>query len=121
MKTKIIFATIIALGIGSAFGQTRTLGLFINDTVNAFKGYTLFAPKHNTMTYLIDNEGRKCHEWSASTYNPGQSVYLLENGDLLRTCQVMGSLGSGGGEGGRIEEYDWEDNLVWQFDFSTDN
>ena len=103
----------------SNFGQNRTMGLFINDTVNAFKGYTLFAPKHNTMTYLINNEGRKCHEWTASTYAPGQSVYLLENGDLLRTCMVQGGLGSGGGEGGRIEEYNWEGSLVWQFDYST--
>lgn len=105
----------------SGFSQTRTMGLFINDTVNAFKGYTVFAPKHNTMTYIINNEGRKCHEWNASTYAPGQSVYLLENGNLLRTCMVQGGLGSGGGEGGRIEEYDWDDNLVWSFDYSTDN
>lgn len=105
----------------SNFGQNRTMGLFINDTVNAFKGYTLFAPKHNTMAYLINNEGRKCHEWTASAYSPGQSVYLLENGDLLRTCMVQGGLGSGGGEGGRIEEYDWNGSLVWQFDYSTDN
>ena len=100
-------------------GQTRTMGLFINDTLNAFHGYTLFAPKHNTMTYLINNEGHKCHEWSASTYAPGQSVYLLESGHLLRTCMVQGGLGSGGGEGGRIEEYDWNDNLLWQLDYST--
>ena len=104
MKTKTILAIITALFISSAFSQTRTLGVLLNDTANTFKGYTLFAPKHNTMTYLIDNEGRKCHEWTASTYAPGQSVYLLENGDLLRTCMVQGGLGSGGGEGGSEEQ-----------------
>ena len=102
-------------------GTTNTVGLFLNDTINACAGYTLFAPKHNTMTYLINNEGRKVHQWTASTYNPGQSVYLLENGNLLRTCQVMGQLGSGGGEGGRLEEYNWNDSLVWQFNYSTAN
>jgi formylglycine-generating enzyme required for sulfatase activity len=100
---------------------TNTVGLFINDTTYSFAGYTLFAPKHNTMTYLINNAGKKVHEWTASTYNPGQSVYLLENGDLLRTCQVMGQLGSGGGEGGRIEQYNWNDSLIWQFNYSTAN
>ena len=112
---------VIVITWGSGYGQNRTMGLFVNDTMQAFKGNTLFAPKHNTMTYLINNDGRKIHEWSASTYAPGQSVYLLENGDLLRTCMVQGGLGSGGGEGGRIEEYDWDDNLLWQFDYSTND
>ncbi|MEI7982874.1 MAG: SUMF1/EgtB/PvdO family nonheme iron enzyme, partial [Bacteroidota bacterium] len=50
---------------------------------------------------------------------PGQSVYLLENGHILRTCMTQSQLGTGGGEGGRVEEYDWNDSLVWQLDFST--
>ena len=65
------------------------------------------------MTYLINNEGRIVNQWTASKYPPGQSVYLLENGHLLRACMTKGQLSSGGGEGGRIEEYDWDDNLVW--------
>jgi hypothetical protein len=51
------------------------------------------------MTYLINNEGRMVHKWSASQYPPGQSVYLMENGNLLRTCMTKGQLSSGGGEG----------------------
>jgi len=99
--------------------QTRTVGLFKNDTSKVYKGYTLFAPKQNTMTYLINNDGRIVHQWTASKYPPGQSVYLLENGHLLRTCMTKGQLSSGGGEGGRVEEYDWDDNLVWELDFSS--
>lgn len=96
----------------------RTVGLFANNTSKVYNGYTLFAPKQNTMTYLINNEGRLIHEWNASTYAPGQSVYLLENGHLLRACMTKGKLSSGGGEGGRIEEYDWTTtwygNLIFQ-------
>jgi PKD repeat protein len=111
-------------GGSSTKGQTvtvgaRTVGLMINDG-RAFDGYTLFAPKQNTMTYLINNEGRILNRWTASKYPPGQSVYLLENGHLLRSCMTRGKLSSGGGEGGRIEEYDWDDNLVWELDYSTD-
>lgn len=105
----------------AAFGQTRNMGLMLNDTAKVYKGYTLFAPKQNTMTYLINNEGRIIHQWKASKYPPGQSVYLLENGHLLRSCMTKGKLSSGGGEGGRVEEYDWNDSLVWYLDFSTDN
>ena len=119
MKTKLIILAIILLPLSRVSGQTRTMGLFINDSTQTYIGYTMFAPKQNTMTYLINNAGRKIHEWSASTFPPGQSVYLLENSNLLRTCMTPSQLGTGGGEGGRIEEYDWDDNLVWSMDYST--
>jgi hypothetical protein len=97
----------------------RTVGLILNDE-RAFDGYTLLAPKHYTMTYLIDNDGRVVRSWESS-YEPGQSAYLLENGHLLRACFVKEVRLTGGGEGGRIEEYDWDGNLVWEFDYSTDD
>jgi hypothetical protein len=74
------------------------------------------------MTYLIDNEGRIIHEWTSSKYSPGQSSYLLENGHLLRPCynqQVTPTPNTGGGEGGRIEEFDWDGNLVWELNWAT--
>jgi hypothetical protein len=92
----------------------QTVGLFLN-TSKACPGYTLFAPKHNTVTYLIDNQGRVVHQWK-SEYEPGQTVYLLPNGHLLRSCMVRVQ---GGGEGGRIEEYDWDGKLVWEFTHAT--
>ena len=114
-----VLLLLFAVSACSTFGQIRTVGLFLNDSTKAFRGYTLFAPKQNTMTYLIDNNGRIVHQWTASKYPPGQSVYLLESGHLLRTCMTPGNLGTGGGEGGRIEEYSWNDSLVWQLDYST--
>jgi hypothetical protein len=96
----------------------KTVGLLLNEGGVA-DGYTLLAPKHNTNTYLIDNAGRVVHSW-ASTHVPGQSVYLLPSGHLLRTCMIPGPLSSGGGEGGRIEEHDWDGNLVWEFNYSND-
>jgi hypothetical protein len=120
MKYIVLNLIIMVLLNVTGFAQTRTVGLFVNDTSKTYKGYTLFAPKQNTMTYLVNNEGRIVHQWTASKYPPGQSVYLLENGHLLRTCMTKGKLSSGGGEGGRIEEYDWDDNLVWTLDFSTE-
>ncbi len=122
MKTRIFLSLLIFLSlafVGTIYSQTRTVGLFVNDTAKTYKGYTLFAPKQNTMTYLINNEGRIINKWTKSQYPPGQAVYLLENGNLLRSCMTKGQLSSGGGEGGRVEEYDWNDNLVWQLDFST--
>lgn len=120
-KLALVFYLLINLvSFNIMTSQNRTVGLMKYDTSKTFEGYTLFAPKQNSMTYLINNEGRKINEWNTSKFPPGQSVYLLENGNLLRSCMTKGKLSSGGGEGGRIEEYDWDDNLVWELDYSTD-
>jgi hypothetical protein len=98
---------------------TNTVGLVLDDS-RAWPGYTLFAPKHYGSTYLINNMGQVVHTWTGSQYEPGQSAYLLENGNLMRAAMTKGPLSTGGGEGGRIEEYDWDSNLIWQLDFSTE-
>ena len=97
---------------------TQQVGLIQNSN-QASAGYTLLAPKHYTTTYLIDNAGKVVNSWE-SKYLPGQSVYLLENGHLLRSCFTKNQAFIGGGEGGGVEEYDWEGNLVWEFWYSSD-
>ena len=94
----------------------QTMGLFF-DNASAFDGYTLMAPMHYTTTYLMNNAGEVVHRWR-SAYEPGRSAYLLENGHMIRACMVMsGGISTGGGEGGRIEEFDWDGNMVWAFDY----
>ncbi|MFZ4725691.1 MAG: aryl-sulfate sulfotransferase, partial [Paludibacter sp.] len=124
LKNKIfnlLFIVILVISFEGLKAQTRTVGVIINDSANTYKGYTLFAPKHYTSTYLINNQGRLIHKWSNSQYAPGQSVYITPNGHLLRACMIQGQLGTGGGEGGRVEEYTWGDTLIWQFTYSTTN
>ncbi|MCY2992502.1 MAG: SUMF1/EgtB/PvdO family nonheme iron enzyme [Planctomycetota bacterium] len=96
----------------------QTVGLFQNSP-QAFAGYTLFAPKHNNVIYLIDNAGRVVHQWK-SDYEPGQSVYLKPNGNLLHCCFTKNRGFTSGGEGGRVEEFDWAGKLVWEFEYSSD-
>jgi formylglycine-generating enzyme required for sulfatase activity len=95
----------------------NTVGLLFRSH-EACPGYTLMAPKHAAGTYLIDLDGRVVHQWTSSLLPPGQSVCLLSDGRLLRTCMVKQreASGIGGGEGGRIEMYDWGDNLIWEYD-----
>lgn len=94
----------------------KTVGLMQN-TSKAYPGYTLMSPLHSTATYLVDNAGWYVHKWT-STGEPGRSSYLLENGHMIR-ASAMPNVGpsTGGGEGGRIEEYDWSGKLVWAFDY----
>lgn len=99
------------------FGQ-QTVGLFQNDSTT-LNGYTLIAPFFATNTYLIDNCGELVNEWSASTHTLAASAYLLEDGSLMRTCNAQTGKFVVGGSGGRLERYDWNDNLVWEFDYHS--
>jgi hypothetical protein len=81
-------------------------------------GYILYPAKHRPDVYLLDRLGRVVHHWSHSQYQPGQMCYLRDNGNLVRAAQDADS-NLGGGEGGRLEEYDWDDNLVWAFNYNS--
>lgn len=93
--------------------QEQTVGLFQYDST-AFDGYTLFSPMRSTSTYLIDMYGRLVHSWEHD-YPPGNSVYLLENGHLLRPARPDN------GGGGLIEEFDWDGTLLWQYEYYTED
>src|SRR5262245_8998579 len=80
--------------------------------------YVLFAPVMSDVTYLMDLQGRLVHQW-ASDSTPGCSVYLLEDGRLLRPRSIGETSFEGGGcNGGRIELLDWEGRVTWRFDYS---
>jgi len=125
IKIKSILATIATILILTAApfaqNQPQETGLILKKDT-AFAGYTLFAPLGATVTFLIDMEGRIVNVWE-SDYQPGQSVYLLDNGHLLRTASVGPSSNRtfhGGGAGGRVQEFTWEGELVWDFEFNSD-
>jgi hypothetical protein len=98
-------------------GAPGKLGLNVNQPA-AFVGYTLIAPLRSTKTYLVDMEGRVVREWT-SQYGAGQDAYLLENGNLLRAAHMSDDemLFAGASQGGRIQEFTWDGELVWDFKF----
>lgn len=95
------------------------MGLLQADTNNV-DGYVLFSPIAYTKTYLIDKCGRKVNEWSA-IYRPGVSVYLLEDGTLLRTGNVLNPFFSAGGSGGYVEKVSWTGQILWSYMVSDSN
>jgi len=94
-------------------------GLLIKEpSVSA--GYVLFSPLLSGVTYLIDNDGQVVHTWE-SDYAPGVSVYLLDNGHLLRAGREPEvPVFSIGGHGGRIQEFTWDGELVWDFKLANE-
>ncbi|PNQ75371.1 hypothetical protein C1T31_04365 [Hanstruepera neustonica] len=112
------YITILILMIHSSISFSQnTIGI-LNNSPQSFNGLSLFAPLHSTETYLINNCGEVVHQWS-STYTPSASVYLLENGNLLRTGQIPNSDINFGGVGGRVELFDWDNNLLWSYNYSS--
>jgi hypothetical protein len=109
---------LLSLVFSSAlYAQDQTVGLFKNEA-GAFEGYTLFAPIRYKTTYLIDMNGLLVNKWE-SNYQPGQSVYLLENGNILRTVTVNNQTFKAGGAGGGVQEIDWDGNIVWEYHYSS--
>lgn len=125
MKYRILLlflATCLFVPVIVAGGEeSKDTGLILNEP-GAFEGYTLFAPIYSTTTFLIDMEGRIVNKWE-SEFEPGQSVYLLENGNLLRTAHPgpqSNETFHGGGAGGRVEEFTWDGELAWTFSYSSE-
>ena len=96
----------------------------------SLNGYCLFAPAGNLKSYLIDMEGYIINEWTCSS-GPGLHDRLLPNGNLLRGYTPEGWSRSGGngnrafpvtigGVAGGVEEFDWDNNLLWQYPAISD-
>lgn len=117
----LLLALIIPLVLAPALlpAGEATTGLVRNDPGTA-PGCTLISPLFSTESFLIDLDGRVVHRWKRE-FPPGQSTYLLDNGHLLATANPgpqNQTVFRGGGAGGRIQEYDWDGTLVWDYEFA---
>lgn len=112
MLRKLLFTLLITINF--TYSQNTIGTTEISEGV--YDGYTLFT-SHNE-TYLINNCGELIKQWS-STFPPGNSVYLLENGSILRPGRTNSSDITFGGQGGVIEIFDWDGNLTWQYYYDT--
>jgi hypothetical protein len=119
---KIIFISIIFLFIVTLFSPLtfpKTINQKYENFSNTFRGYILYTPEYSTHTYLIDNNGSVVHSWD-SDYLQGMGVYLLDNGDLVRSClPYINPTFWGGGITGRVEKYNWAGSLLWEFEYSN--
>ena len=110
-------------------------------------GYQLFSGTGaaNNVTYLIDMEGYVVHEWKRD-YVVGLHEWLLPTGNLLvaqtpwslplppgvpanvkikqqtwpngATPAATNQITVGGGHGGLIQEFDWQGNVVWEYELN---
>ncbi len=111
-------------GKGKGFGKAAKAdneprGLRLK-TGEATPGYVLFSPLTYDTAFLIDRDGKVVHQWK-SEFRPAGFIYMLDNGHVLRGASDQGDSGfSGGGAGGRFQEWDFEGNLVWDYPYNKD-
>lgn len=117
MKETLI-AVLMLLLSQFVFAQ-NTVGL-ITKTAEAYEGYNLVFPHNQSNVYLFDNCGQVVHQWEdESEFRPGNSVYLLDNGNLVKckrasTSAVNDRIWAGGG-GETVEIRNWENELLHSF------
>lgn len=115
-KRKLYIILLFSLLSGVAWSQ-KIAGILQNKTGVA-AGFILFSPLNSKQTYLIDECGRVVNEWT-SNFFPGNTSYLLPNGNLVRTKRLENNIISGGGGGGGVEIFGWGSNLIWSFELNT--
>jgi len=128
MGTKIFISRIILSGVLLLLffkGNTQninTVGV-LQQSNNVYNGYTLFSPMSQQKTFLINNNGQLLHEWT-SISEPGHTLYLNPDGTLYRTGRVEVITNStfveGLGGGGKVERYDWDSNLIWEYTYANE-
>ena len=92
----------------------------ITKTDSAQEGYVLFEPTHSTKSFLINRDGQVVHEWNTNLY--ANQAYLLENGNIIRQEQNIDvTTFAFGGYYGKLREYDWDGNIVWEFNYADEN
>lgn len=122
---KLLLTTLTALFIFNTLSAQNTVGLLSYDPSKAFDGYNLLYPHNQPNVYLIDNCGEIVHVWEDSTdYRPGNTAYLLFNGNILKTKRpasiVNDPIWAGGG-GAIVEIRTWDNDLLWSYELNNEN
>ena len=123
MKKYVLFLFYI-FTIGNLAAQ-NTVGLLSYNVTKAFDGYNLIYPHNQPNVYLLNNCGEIVHTWTDDAdFRPGNTAYLLPNGNLLKTKRGSAVAGDpiwAGGGGGIVEMRDWENQLLWSFEMNNDS
>ncbi|MCZ6760467.1 MAG: aryl-sulfate sulfotransferase, partial [Gemmatimonadetes bacterium] len=118
LRTPLISFSFLIIGVGPIHAQVpgaldETRGVRINSD-QASPGYVLFSPANSGRTYLIDNDGQAINVWQ-SEHGTGHGLYMRENGNVVRAGRIADYPHHAGGQGGQIQEWNWEGELIWDY------
>ncbi len=101
----------------------NTVGLISYNANKAYDGYNLLYPHDQANVYLLNNCGEIVHIWEDEEhFRPGNSAYLMPNGNLVKTKRnrvIEGPI-TVSGRAETVEVRDWDNNLIASF-FANDS
>lgn len=100
----------------------NTIGLLDIKPKETFEGYNLIYPHNQPNVYLLDQCGEIVHTWTdADNFRPGNGVYLLPDGTLIKTKRDKIFLNDpiwAGGGGAFVEVRNWNNQLLSSFELN---
>lgn len=123
MNMRLTIPLLLLAFVGLQAQYSNTVGVIQQEMGATYEGYNLIFPHNQSDVYLLDNCGELVHQWEGEEGDrPGNSVYLLENGDLVR-CTRKSSSGPtnpiwAGGAGETVEVRNWESDVLYSFTLS---
>lgn len=100
-------------------GLTAKRGL-VSNSDKATPGYILFSPSDYSSYYLMTLDGEVVHEWKGDMET--FIAYLQPNGNIIRgTRDPDFPTFNGGGQAGRIQEVTWDGEVIWDFEYATED
>lgn len=116
---------IMTMILSTANAQDNTVGLISLKSWLADDGYTLLYPHNQSNVYLINNCGEIVHMWEGEEETkPGNTAYLMENGNLVvtsRPSSIAGDVIWAGGGGANIIVKTWDNETLSTFTLNDEN
>jgi len=121
---RVILLACLAFAAVVGFAQEeRTVGALYGE----HSGYTLMRVQNNPFVFLLNDQGERVHQWYVDV--EGIDAFLMENGDLVITAPRVNPIEENDfasvffwvGSGGRVMRFNWEGELLWEYEFDRPN
>ena len=117
---RLIFICISFLGVTFLNAQ-NTIGLLSYNPEKALDGYLLLYPQNQGTAFLINNCGEVVHKWIDDLTGPSNCASLQEDGSIFMAkidYNYTNPWIFAGGAGQKIEHRDWDNQLLWTFQYA---
>ena len=114
----IIYTCIVFLFISNFIVLCSPVSINQNNRqyIDIDSGHILFAPMNSQTTYLINKSGAVTYTWE-SNYLPGEAVYWVNDGTIIRTIKIVPLAN---GAGGGFQKITWDGTVVWEYRYYDD-